>query len=133
MAKTVLDAFNIAMALTDNMTDNEDYLERAVHVVNALLPELYQASDTKILTLNTKPVPLYVTALTSTLNIDDALAIGVLPHGMIAMLLTDDVTIANFHQQLYEQKLRKLSQVPSEFEAITDVYGALNYSESYVE
>lgn len=128
MSKTVLDAFNVAMGLTDNLTDNSDYLSRAVYVVNSLLPELYLYSDTKTSVSGTKPVPTFVTATSSTLPVDDALAIGVLPHGMIAMLFSDENPVtANFHQQLYQEKLRMLGRVPVEAEDITDLYGGIEY------
>lgn len=128
MAKTVLDAFNVAMSLTDNMTDNSDHLSRAVHVVNSLLPELYLYSDTKTSVSDSKPVPAFVSSTSDTLPLDDTLAIGVLPHGMISLLLTgEDPTVANFHQQLYEEKLRMLGRIPVESEDITDLYGGVEY------
>jgi hypothetical protein len=129
MATTALESFNIAMGLTDNLTDNADYLARAPYAINAILPELYQYSSTKIVTAGAKPTPTFVTSMSDALVLDDVLARGVLPHGMIAMLFTDDVVIANFHQQLYEQKLRKLSQTPVESEYIEDIYGGIGLYE----
>lgn len=121
---TVTEVFNIAMALTDNLTDNADYLTRAIHVINNILPELYQFSDNKTITAGSRPLPMFITAMTDVLNIDDALACGVLPHGMIArMFLSEDPTVANYHEQKYLEELNRFRNVPQEFEDITDLYG----------
>jgi hypothetical protein len=126
MATTVTDVFNIAMGLTDNLTDNADYKARIIHVINNILPELYQYSDAKTVTAGTRPVPLFVGALTDTIALDDTLAKGVLPHGVIAALFTtEDPSLANYHEQKYMEKLVRLRNIPNEFEDIEDVYGVI--------
>ena len=123
---TVTEVFNIAMGLTDNLTDNADYQARMIHVINSILPELYQYSDTKTATAGVRPVPLFVGALTDQINVDDTLAKGVLPHGVIAALFTtEDPTLANYHEQKYTEKLARLRNIPNEFELIEDVYGVI--------
>lgn len=126
MATTVTDVFNIAMGLTDNLTDNADYQARIIHVINSILPELHQYSDTKTVTAGSRPVPPFVGALTDQINIDDTLAKGVLPHGVIAALfVTEDPSLANYHEQKYMEKLARLRNIPNEFEDIEDVYGVI--------
>lgn len=119
------------MALTDNLTDSTDYSTRAIYVINNILPELYQFSDSKTVTAGTRPLPTFITALTDVLGIDDALARGVLPHGMIARLfLSEDPTVANYHEQKYLEALNRFRNVPQEFEDITDLYDSAGaYSE----
>lgn len=130
MATTVQNVFDTAMALTDNVTDNADYLARIIPIVNNLLPELYQFSDTKTVVAGSRPLPTFVTSVSDALTIDDALARGVLPHGVISRLFTDEnPALANFHQQLYEQGLMRFKNFPKDFEGIEDVYGGINVSE----
>jgi hypothetical protein len=129
MATTALTVFNTAMAMTDNLTDNADYLARFIYVVNPLIIELYPYSDTAVVTAGTKPIPTLVTATADVVDLDDALALGVLPHGVIAQLFTDDPDIVNFHQALYVEKLNKLKNIPAESEDITIEYGAIGLYE----
>jgi hypothetical protein len=129
MATTAQSVFDAAMALTDNMTDNADYLSRFIPVANIVLTELYPYSDSAVVTSGKKPVPTFIANTSSVVDLDDALALGVMPHGVIALLFTDEPSTANFHQQLYEQKLRKLSQIPAESEDIENIYGSLTLTD----
>jgi hypothetical protein len=136
MATTGNDVFDIAMALTDNYaggtptsSDTTEYSERLVPIINNLLPELYRISDTVSVTAGTRPVPTFITALTDAIDLDDALARGVLPHGVIySLFINDEPVMANLHLQLYQEKMAQFRNAPQEFSAIEDVYGISDYS-----
>lgn len=118
--------FNSAMALADSLDDTTDYTARALFIINMLGQELYQYSDTKVVTSGERPLFTPIAELTDELDLDDGLAIGVLPYGLAALLLVgeDDVK-ANYYQQLYEEKKRESRNVPQDFEPIEDVYGVI--------
>ncbi len=130
MATTGLDIFEMAMALSDNLVggsanvgDNTDYKARTLHVINSILPELYPYSAGAAVTAGTRPTPRFLTALTDTVELDDTLARGVLPHAVIAMLLVNENPVmASVHEQKYMEKLARLKNVPRDFTAIEDVY-----------
>lgn len=132
--------FKIAMSLSDNLvngvadvSDNLDYKNRTVDIINTILPELYMYSDTKVITAGSKPVPTFMTDLTDEIDLDDALSATVLPHSLVASLFVEEnPQLARYHEQKAIEKLRKISQVPNEFEDIYDYYGALDYSSSSV-
>ena len=114
------------MALADSLDDTMDYTARALFIINMLGQELYQYSDTKVVTSGERPLFTPIAELTDELDLDDGLAIGVLPYGLAALLLVgeDDVK-ANYYQQLYEEKKRESRNVPQDFEPIEDVYGVI--------
>jgi hypothetical protein len=118
--------FNSAMVLADSLDDTTDYTARALFIINMLGQELYQYSDTKDVTSGKRPLFTPIAELTDELDLDDGLAIGVLPYGLAALLLVgeDDIK-ADFFQQLYEEKKREARNVPQEFEPIEDVYGVI--------
>jgi hypothetical protein len=130
MATTVQQVFDIAMALTDNYTggvadsgDTADYKARAIPIINNLSVELYQFSTTKNAEAGARPLPVFVTQAADSLQLDDGLARGVLPHGLAAELLVEEnPAMAGYHAQRYAECLMLLRNAPREFEAITDVY-----------
>lgn len=128
---TGLQVFNIAMSLSDNLVggiadnaDTREYKDRMVDIINSYLPEIYQYSDTKVTVSGFKPVPVFINNLDDNIDLDEALAYGVLPHAVVAALLADEnPSLANYHEQKYLEKLRILAHAPVEFEPIIDVYG----------
>ncbi len=127
---TVQQVFDMAMALIDSYTggvadsgDTAEYKCRAFPIINNLSVELYQFSTMRASAAGSRPVPVFVTNATDTVDLDSGLALGVLPSGLAALLLADENPgLANFHQQLYEQKLFKFRNAPQAFEAISDLY-----------
>jgi len=130
MATTGTEIFNAAMALSDDLADTTDYTARSIYIINMLSQQLYPYSDTLVSVAGSRPVFTKIIALTDIVNLDDALAIEVLPHGLVAMLFANEKTdLANFHMNLYNEKKNEAKNYPQAFEAIEDMYGALNYSE----
>jgi hypothetical protein len=127
---TGMGVFTAAMALSDNLvngvadvSDNADYKARCMAIINDLGQELYQYSDTKVITTGKRPVFTPITALTSVLDLDDGLALGVLPSGVVAYLFTiENPSLANYHEQKYNEKVAMFRNFPQEFTPITDVY-----------
>ena len=125
MATTVQQVFDMTMALTDNVgSDTADYLARAVPIMNSLSVELYQFSAHKSVPAGERPLPAYVTQAAGTVDLDDGLARGVLPHGLAAALLAEEnPAMAGYHARRYAECLTLLRNTPREFEPICDVYG----------
>lgn len=131
--------FDLAMGLMDNISsaglsdtsDNTEYKNRTLRILNALRLELYPLSDTCVAAISgTRPVSSVLTALSDTIDLDDYLAQTVLPYGLSAHLLIDEnPNAASFYQQRYEEMKGGAAKLPSEFKAITDVYGGNRYNE----
>ena len=139
MSVTATQVFDTAMriagevdsaGLTDT-ADNAEYKNRTLGIINALQVRLYPYSDTyAVVTAGKRPILAPVTAFTSLLGLDDGLALGVLPYGLVAELFKDEnETIANYALQVYQELIFELKNSPSEFADITDVYGGIEYSE----
>lgn len=116
--------------------DTVEYKNRALNILNTLRGEVYQYSDTyKTQKKNfpgRRPVCPIMESLDDEIGIDDVLAQTVLPYGLAAHLLLDENdNMAAFFNQRYEELLRKLgSNIPGEWESITNVYGAgIEYGE----
>ena len=115
--------------------DTQEYKFRTLNILNVLRGEVYPYSDTyrnqRRLYPGKRPVCEALTSLDDEIGIDDGLAQTVLPYGLAAALMLDENdAMAAFFQQRYEELLRKLgSGVPSEWDAITDVYGGGAYIE----
>ena len=132
------DIFDKAITLMGEMSDSGEtdwadtveYKNRALNILNTLRGEVYQYSDTyndqKKKYPGRRPVCPALESLDDEIGIDDVLAQTVLPYGLAAHLLLDENdSMAAFFQQRYEELLRKLgSNIPGEWESITDVYGA---------
>ena len=130
MATTAQTVFDTAMAMTDNMTDNDDYLARTIPIINNLSIELYPYSSLKTVVANTRPMPTLITLIADEIDLDDGVAMGVLPHGLAAQLLVDkNPTLSNYHSQRYEECLAKLRTTPTASEDITNLYGSIGLYE----
>jgi hypothetical protein len=138
MATTGMQIFEMAMALSDNLSagvadsgENADFKSRIVSIINSCLPELYPYSTGASVTAGRRPVPRFLTALSETVDLDDALARGVLVHGVLALLLVgDNPMLASVHEQKYQEKLARLRNIPADWESITDHYGVLPGAET---
>jgi hypothetical protein len=72
-----------------------------------------------------KPVPLLITNLTDTLQLDDVTARTILPYGLAAHLMLDENdSLASFFNQRYEE-LKRLNLKPAQIEQMVDVYGGV--------
>ena len=130
------DVFKSAMALMDELdvSDYNEYIYRAVNILNALIQEVYPYSDTYI-----KPTQPHkrstpemldvadITQATADLDLDDYITFTVLPYGLAAHLFIDDnPASAQFFQQRYEELLERLKRegMLAESEDIYDVYSS---------
>lgn len=134
---TVSDVFDVTMQLIDEVsdtgatqtTDTEEYRNRTIGIMNILISECYPFSDEKD---NTKLDSAWraVEAFDDSLKgIDNTLALGVMPYGLAANLLTDEnPTAANYYQQRYEALLAaKRSRMQADVGEIENVYGGIEY------
>lgn len=140
MALTAQQVFEASMYFLDNQSDagiadasdNAEYKYRAPSVLNMLIAQLYPYSDTyPTLTAGTRPTAAKITAMTDTIPLDDVLASSVLPLGLAFMLvLNEDKVLASNLKAMYDEALAHvMNKVPTESEAITDVYGVLPIEE----
>lgn len=134
---TVSDVFDVTMQLIDEVsdtgatqtTDTEEYKNRTIGIMNILISECYPFSDEKD---NTKLDSAWraVQEFDDSLKgIDNTLALGVMPYGLAANLLTDEnPTAANYYQQRYEALLAaKRSRMQADVGEIENVYGGIEY------
>lgn len=134
---TVSDVFDVTMQLIDEVsdtgatqtTDTEEYRNRTIGIMNILISECYPISDEKD---NTKLDSAWRAVQDfddSLKGIDNTLALGVMPYGLAANLLTDEnPTAANYYQQRYEALLAaKRSRMQADVGEIENVYGGIEY------
>lgn len=140
MATNVTTVFEYAMALTDNLddsgkfdtSDNREYKNRTLAIINTLIGELYPYSDNfRVAEKGKRPIATPVMSFTDDIELDDYICRSVLPEGLVALLFADEnPTLANIHMQIYEDRKRMLQQgLPAESEPIVDVYGGGYYGE----
>lgn len=141
MAGTVTpqEVFETAMALMDELSsagaadtsDTSEYKNRTLAILNVIQIELYPYSDTYAVgSVGVRPLPNRITAFSEPiLNIDDGLALGVMPYGLAGKLLAaESDERGNYYLAAYEELKRTLMHSPAEFELIEDVYGMFDYS-----
>jgi hypothetical protein len=136
MSTTGMQVFEIAMGLIDTLSNGlaehagtADYKARTASVINNLLPELYLYSDTRSDTDGRRPMPAFITDLTQSLDLDDALARAVLPHALVSALLAEEnPALAAYHEQKYLEVLSRLRNTPRVPEEIERIYGVLRGS-----
>lgn len=124
--------FDLAMGLSDNIgstglsdiSDNTEYKNRTLPILNVLRLELYPLSDTRTEPVSgARSVSVQLTSLSDIIDLDDFLAQTVTPYGLAAHLLIDEnPAMAGFFQQRYEELKQKFSTAPAEFEPINNVY-----------
>ena len=134
---TAAEVFFAAIALMGELSptgaadssDNADYRQRALPLLNILVGENYPLSDTYATGFGgTRPVAPAITDMGAVIALDNVLARTVLPFGLAALLLLEEnPVLANFFQQRYEELRARLASRPSEFEAIASMYGGTEH------
>ena len=138
---TATEVFNLAMSLMDELnestgaadtSDNREYKNRTVPILNILRGELYRYSDTYyIAEPGKRPVAKKLESIDDTVDLDDYICETVLPYGLAAhLMMQEDLTSANYFQQRYEELKRDLERgLPTVSEDIDDLYGGIEYGE----
>lgn len=126
----LIDSVNETTGATDT-TDNREYRQRTLFILNTLRGELYPYSDTWEESADGKrPVAPVLTEMEQETGLDDFLSQSVLPYGLAAhLLLSEDAAAASFFQQRYEELRDRRSNVPARSAQITDLYGGIEYGE----
>ena len=138
---TAKEVFTLAMSLMDELnestgnadtSDNREYKNRTVPILNILRGELYPYSDTfSAEAPNKRPIPKKIENIDSEIDLDDFICQSVMPYGLAAhLLMQEDLTSANYFQQRYEELKRMLERgLPTLSEDIEDIYGGIEYGE----
>jgi hypothetical protein len=130
--------FDLAMTLSDNLveglsdvTANADYKYRSLALINSRAKELYRYSDSAVPDGLVRPNFISVTTFSEFLDLDDGLAMGVLPHGLVSDLFSvENPSLSNREEARYNETLEKFRNFPKAWEAITDEYGITDYSDA---
>lgn len=139
---TVQQVFDTAIHLMDEQsetsgttisTDTNEYKFRTLSILNAVLPSLYQYSDTcdrsgtgrPVCPMLSLPKTYNVPDFTQQIPLDDGLALGVLPYALAAQLLAaENAEFAAWLQTRYNQALVEIRDfMPADFEQIAAPYG----------
>ena len=103
----VQDVYDLAVKLMNEQDDGtgstdsselEGYRNRSIALLNILVSDLYNLSDNTSFPAGSKPVPNTLTAFTDGIDLDDRLAVNVLPFGLAGYFITEvrtTDTIAN--------------------------------------
>ena len=107
-------------------SDNAEYKNRALPLLNILRGELYIFSDTYETDEDGRPIATIIRSFDKPIDLDDYICQSVLPYGLAAhLLLAEDPATANFFQQRYDELKQTLARgLPSKSEDIEDVYGS---------
>ena len=109
--------------------DTREYEFRAIPILNILRHELYPISDTYPQSIDGKrPIVAEIQSMNDEIDLDDAVAQGILPYGLAAhLLLGENDAMANYFSQRYsEMYAAALRSLPSQFEDIPLHYGGLS-------
>lgn len=141
MATTAQKVFEKAMYLMDNADettglvdtpDNLEYKNRTVPIINILLQECFNASDTAAASDDgTRTIPTELTALTDSIPLDDGICRNVLPYGLASYLsLNENAAAASFFNQKYQENLARCrAAIPVVFSDIEDIYEGCSISD----
>ena len=113
------DIFDAAIHLMDEQNetngetrtqDTAEYRYRTLNILNTLRHEVYPYSDTYVVNEDgTRAICPKIESFEQALDIDDAIAGGVLPYGLAAhLLMGENDTMASFFNQRYSEMLYKL-------------------------
>lgn len=126
--------YELAIALMDsqdssggaNGSDNQEYKNRTLPIINVLAGELYPYSDTYEADDDGRPTVTQVKAWDKPIDLDDYICVSVMPYGLAAhLLLAEDPATASFFQQRYDELKARLSVgMPAQSEDVYDVYGS---------
>lgn len=85
--------------------DTEEYRYRTLSILNVLRHELYPLSDTfETLSDGKRAIVPLLTDFEQPIDLDDAIAQGVMPYGLAAhLLLGENDSMASFFNQRYEE------------------------------
>ena len=106
--------------------DTEEYQYRALSILNVLRHELYPLSDTfEQRTDGKRPIVPMLGSFDQPMNLDDAIAQGVMPYGLAAhLLLGENDAMASFFNQKYEELKREIgAKKPAVWEDIPMPFG----------
>ena len=90
--------------------DTKEYEYRTLSILNVLRHELYPYSDTfEVRTDGKRQICPELTAFDQAIDLDDAIAQGVLPYGLAAhLLLGENNTLAAFFNQRYAELVHEI-------------------------
>lgn len=134
---TVQQVYDMAIMLMNEQDDStgatnsselDGYKYRALPLINILVSDLYNISDTTTFPATTKPVPLLLTAFTDGVDLDDRLATNVLPYGLAGLLYRgeNDVVASFLWNEYYRLKADYAKKKPTAKVAITNMYGSFS-------
>jgi len=136
---TVQQVYDLAIKLMDEQNDTtgvttsvelDTYKNRALALINILVSDLYNLSDTTSFPSTAKPVPALLTAFTDNIDLDDRLTVNVLPFGLAGYFKVDeeDNTAQLFLTKYETLKKTYAKKKPTAKVPITNVYGSLSSS-----
>lgn len=126
--RTANDIYLAALAIMDEQDMDNNYKDRSVAIINALMSRCWQYTE------DYKGGSRSGFAAISSLDdelvgFDDTLVLGVMPYGLAAALyIGEDPLRANSWQQQFEENLFEARRIPQNIEPIEDVYGCVNPS-----
>lgn len=106
--------------------DTEEYQYRTLSILNVLRHELYPLSDTfETRTDGKRSIVPLLTQFDQPIDLDDAIAQGVMPYGLAAhLLLGENDAMASFFNQRYEElKYTIGAKKPAAWEDISSPFG----------
>jgi hypothetical protein len=128
-AMSLLDSLDESTGQADT-TDNEEYKNRALAILNLLQAECFPVSDTaQTTTAGKRFAPPILVSLDSVLYLDDELCHAILPYGLAAHLVLDEnPQVASYCNQRYQELLARFRRLgtPAVSEPIEDLYGGIN-------
>jgi len=137
---TVQQVYDMAIKLMNQQDDStgttdsselDGYKNRTLALLNILVSDLYNLSDNTTFPSEAKPVPALLTDFTDGIDLDDRLAVNVLPYGLAAHLYKgeDADNVADlFFNTYYNLKKDYAKKKPTAKVAITNVYGSFSSS-----
>ena len=137
---TVQQVYDMAIMLMDEQNDStgatnsselNGYKNRALALINILVSDLYNISDNTSFTTDSKPVPLLVTEFTDGIDLDDRLAVDVLPYGLASLFLRNEgsegAAISAYFWAVYQKNRTEYAKKkPTAKVAITNMYGSFS-------
>ena len=139
---TIQQVFDTAIHLMDEQsetsggtvtTDTNEYKYRTISILNAILPSLYPYSDNYDFEATGRPTCPMLTVpanyaspdFKQQIPLDNTLALGVLPYGLAAHLLSgENERLSAWMMQRFNQAFIDLrNKIPAAFEAIVAPYG----------
>lgn len=126
--RTANDIYLAALAIMDEQDMDNNYKDRSVAIINALMSRCWQYTENYA--GGSRSAFTAISSLDDELvGFDDTLVFGVMPYGLAAALyIGEDPLRANSWQQQFEENLFEARRIPQNIEPIEDVYGFVNPS-----